>query len=114
MPSIRVEDILYEEPSTYDDCNHPQHPLLAREESRKEQNHNVDRNGGDGQPKLRLVFLLTCHDHNELDRETEEEEKIEFQQGDVNLWLVNSGLLLAIDLIVPDKSDIFASCAGLR
>lgn len=62
----------------YDDDAHPCKRLAAREECSQKEYTNRDRNSDDGQVKLDVGRV--ANDDQELDRETEKEEEIKFEQ----------------------------------
>jgi hypothetical protein len=57
--------------------------LTTSPESSHRQDEDGDRYGGNGAVKFGIGNR--CDDGQELDREAEEEEKVEFQKGDINL-----------------------------
>lgn len=69
---------------TYDDGDHACGGLAADKEGTKGQDNNRHRNSDDGEVELRIV-CIGRDDYQELDRESEEKEEIEFQQGNVDL-----------------------------
>lgn len=66
------------------DAAHADLVLATREECGKEQDRDRHGNRQSGQDSLGA--RRPAHNDEELNREAEEEEKVEFQQCDVNLW----------------------------
>jgi hypothetical protein len=73
---------------TYNDNDHADGALATHEEcgTEKDQNRNWDGSSG----KCELDILSIGDDNQELDGKPEEEEEIEFEQGDVNLQMRQS------------------------
>jgi hypothetical protein len=98
---------------TYNDDDHANCALASHEEcgTEKDQNRNWDGSGG----KRELDVLSVVGDDNqELDGKAEEEEEIEFEQGDVNLQMRQppSHKVLKLYHHTPDRSGNAASCAN--
>lgn len=68
---------------TYNGDNHSHSTLSSNKDRRTHQNQ--DCHGNSCQCEGKLGILSTRHDDHELDRKTEEEEKVEFKQRDVDL-----------------------------
>ena len=86
----KVDDLLESEPHaldlqryTYYGRDHANHVLLPGPVGSQEQYEDRDGNGSASQTALGL--LGASHDDQKLDSKAEKEEKIEFQQCDVNL-----------------------------
>lgn len=67
----------------YEDGGHADFALLSGKVSGHEENNDGHWNGSDGQAELDVGFFH--HDDDELNGEAEEEEKVKFEQRDVNL-----------------------------
>lgn len=67
----------------YDDARLAEIPLAACEDRGEQQDDNCDRYRCNGQPEFRIAGSID--DNDELDREAEEEEKVELEQGNVDL-----------------------------
>lgn len=71
----------------YNDSDHADSALLARDVTSQDEYQDSDRYRSNCQCKLN-VFCVHYNDY-ELNGEAEEEEKIKFEKGDINLVLVN-------------------------
>ena len=60
----------------------PRHRLASGDPSGKEEEHDRDRKGRDGEDTL---VELAGHGDQELNGKAEEEKKVEFEEGDVDL-----------------------------
>ena len=69
---------------TYNDHCHAGAGFAATEHTRRDEDNDCDWDGGDGEPKLGIISVL-IDDDDKLDGETKEEEKVELEEGDVNL-----------------------------
>ena len=70
---------------TYDDGNHADGAFATHEESRAHQDDDRYGNRGQGQRELDVLTIGDYHD--ELDGESQEEEKVKLQQCNVDLTL---------------------------
>lgn len=75
--------IYFQSRKSYNDPNHAYCTLFSRNVTCQNQNKNCDGDCGDRQCKLG-IFLSNNHD-DKLDSEAEEEEKVEFKKGDIDL-----------------------------
>jgi hypothetical protein len=72
----------------HDRAAHPQRRLAPGEPCCCKQDGDCDRNGSDRECKFEVRGVLADHD-NKLYCESQEEEKIEFEQRNVNLFIIS-------------------------
>lgn len=70
---------------TYDDGQHAWPVLSAGEKAGQNENYYIDWDCCDG--KVEFDVGMIDHYNNELDRKAEEEEKVKFEESDVDLIL---------------------------
>jgi hypothetical protein len=92
--------------ATYNDDNHSRCRFSAYKPSTTQQDDNGDRDGCHGERKLGSTF--SRDQHQELDGETQEEEEIKLQEGDVNLVSEVTALHLQIraDMLVDSPREL--------
>ena len=69
--------------TAYDDGNHAGQTFLPSKVPGHDEDENCDRNCSNCQTKFNILDIH--YDNHKLDGETEEEEEVEFEEGDIDL-----------------------------
>lgn len=97
---------------TYNNNDHAASRFPTNKPSAKGKDDDSHGNGDNGEVELGIM-AGGRHDDQELDGETEEEEEIKLQQGDVDLEGVSHvQLSKGFSNAIPDKLNNGASCAS--